>query len=570
MKKAYASGSASPLPWLPPHIEVAQYQTELRQQRYAGNKLIEALPPSLSEEEIFESLQHLPPFDPASRQWPNHERVRELMTLTNMMVPLSSHIELGMYLDSVMREGYVGRRPFSPEHMAIYHEIHDDQRRGGGFRQTANTITPQLSAALIGVSGMGKTSAVKRMLARFPQVIYHPDIDLYQITWLHIEMPSDGKGVKSLLSAIIEAIAELIPNNTYFDDYVGKSRASESTMQSYVRRLMNKHCVGLLVADEVQNVSNTPKSKQVVMTELTTITNRPSTPVLLIGTPQADQVLGLNFRQSRRSYGMPLGNWNPLPKHDLNPETLSPEPGEWMAFMEAMWTYQWTRNPVELTQGICDLFYDYTQGIIDLAIKLFIGVQARAIFDGTERISEQLIAAVYEQQFAKLKPMIEALRCGDREALLRFDDIRNFSAQDVVDEMSRKARRKGLAAASSRPGKPDFKPRIVEAGKALGLPEKDAIHYAEEIEREGSAKDTLDAMVQLDKKTRAPSPVRSVKKKPSDGSGNETVPEYPGLDERVDDFRHAIVAAARKRTSIYQELVGLGMAPLADDVICLD
>ena len=67
---------------------------------------------------------------------------------------------------------------------------------------------------------MGKTTTIQRCLARYPQVIYHPDLDLYQITWLHFEMSKDGKGVKALLSAIIHAIAELIPDNTYVEDYL--------------------------------------------------------------------------------------------------------------------------------------------------------------------------------------------------------------------------------------------------------------------------------------------------------------------------------------------------------------
>lgn len=560
-------------PALPGHIQLAAYSTEQKQQRFAGNRLIEALPPSLSEEEVFESLQFLPPFDPGSRQWANHERMQELMTLTNIMVPLSAHIELSLYLDAVMREGYVGRRPLSPEHIAVYQEIHDQQRFKQPFRQTADTVPRQLSAALIGVSGMGKTTAVKRLLARFPQVIYHPELDLYQITWLHIEMPSDGRGVKSLLTAIIEAIAKLIPDNTYFDDYVGRSRASESTMQSYVSRLLNKHCVGLIVADEVQNVSNTAKSKQVVMTELTTIANRPSTPILLIGTPKADEVLGLDFRQARRSYGMPLGNWGPLPRHDLLPDEsgdLAPHPGEWSAFMETIWTYQWTRHPVVLTERMCDLFHEYTQGIIDLALKLFIGVQAKAILDGSEMITEQLVASVYEQHFAKLKPAIEALRDGDANAMLRFGDIRLPTAQDVVDEMSRLSRRKRLAAASSRPGKPDFQVRVVEAAKVLGVPEEDAVHYAKEIAAEGSAKDTLDAMVQLDKKTKARSPAKRVSKEVGTAKDGDAAPHYPGLDERPEDLRHAILAAGRQGTGIYEQLVALGMARAADEVICLD
>jgi len=547
---------------LPAHVELASYKSQL-QKRYAGNKLIEALPMPLSETETHESLEFLPEFDESSRQWSRHDRLRELFNLTNIMVPLSSHIELSLTLDAIMREGYVGRRPMSPEHVAIYHQIHEDSQQPKAFRQSHDTLTPKLSTSLIGVSGMGKTTTVQRCLARYPRVVYHPELDLYQIPWLHFEMPSDGKGVKGLLTAVIEAIAELVPDNTYLEDHIRKGRATEPSLQSSVRILLNKHCVGLLVPDEVQNVANTrAKSDQKVMTELTTVANKSQTPVLFIGTPKAEKILGLDLRQARRSIALTLGTWSPLPRYEVvqDAETMQlvDSDGEWVYFMESLWKYCWMGTPQVLTKEMLDIFYHCTQGIIDLAIKLFIVSQARAILDDSEVLSAQLVMSVYDSQFKLVHPMVTALRNDDRIALMGFEDVKSLRVESLIDSLERRQRLPRGRAASARPGTADFKLRLVDAGTALGLPADDAAALAEQVENDGTAKNMLDAAAQLVKKaTPQRKPTSNAKPSSKTEHRQAEISSYPGIENRPDDFRHAIVQAAAKSSSIVEQLFAL-------------
>jgi hypothetical protein len=545
---------------LPANVELANYKPQ-PQKRYAGNKLIEALPLPLDEVEMVQALEFLPEFDESSRQWSRHDRLRELLTLTNLMFPLAMNIELCLTLDCMMREGYVGRRPMSPEHIAIYQKIHEDAQKPKAFRQSYDTVTPKLSTSLIDVSGMGKTTTIQRCMARYPQVIYHRELDLYQITWLHFEMPSDGKGIKALLTSIIEAIADLIPDNTYKEDHIRNGRATDASLQSSVRILLNKHCVGLLIADEVQNAANTrSKSDQVVMTELTTLTNRSKTPMLLVGTPKAEKILGLDLRQARRSIGLALGNWSPLTRYDIvqdeNTMQLIKANGEWVYFIKSLWKYCWLSRPQELTDEMLDAFYYCTQGIIDLAIKLFIVLQARAIFDDIEILSVQLVMSVYDDQFKLVHPMLTAIRNNDRKALMVFDDVKKLDIEDIVEDFERRLRVTRGRAASARPGTSDFHVRLAEAGTILGLPAEDAAALAQQVEEDGTAKNMLEAAVQLARKA---GPLKKIStkgkvwnKKPSE---HEAAPLYPGINDRPEDLRHAVVLAATEGTSIVEQLL---------------
>lgn len=553
---------------LPAHIHLAYYQ-EQRIPRYKGNVLIEALPLSKSDGDLIESLTLIPVFDEQERQWKTHERMHQLLGLANFMIPLESHIQLARVLDSMMREGYVGRRPLTPEHVRIYQNLYERAREGNPFRQTAETITPQLSTSLIGVSGMGKTTAVRRFLAQVDQVIYHPDLDLYQITYLHVEMPSDGKSIKALATAIIKQIDALLPDISYYKDYVGTGKASASALMQSVAHIMNKHLVGLLVCDEVQNLSNSRKDDQVVMTELVSACNELKVPIVFIGTNKAEKILGLDFRQARRALGFGLGNWDPLPRWAYVSDNgeVSSTPGEWAEFISVLWNYQWVNQPVGLTEGLLNLIYDLTQGVIDLAIKLFVAAQFRAMMDGTETISEQLLVDIYNKDMKLIHPMVDALRRNDAVALMKFEDIKPLGVADMLSDVARRYRAKSAPAATVRPGHPQFGPRLTAAGVAIGLAPADAAAFANEIASDGTAKNMLEGTAQLTKKLSATKPVT----KPRKGQSKPDFPVPPqDFSDRPLDYRNAVSEAQRRGSSIAAQLNALSMLPALEDLVPIE
>lgn len=557
--------------YLPPGVKPADYK-EQSTERYRGNKLIEALPLPQTEDELLESLKFLPEFDKTIRDQPAHARIHELLGLTNFMVPMTSHIQLAQTLDTMMRQGYVGRRPLSREHIAIFQDIRDDElangRKKGPFRQTADTITTQLSTALIGVSGMGKTSTVRRALAHIDRVIYHPELDILQIPYIHFEMPSDGKGVKALYAGIIQQFDELLPEKNYYYDFVVKGRPSAPAMGYSVRKLLNQHCVGILIADELQNISKTRAPDRQVMTEMTTLSNSKA-PVMWIGTNKAASVLGEDLSIGRRGGSLGLGDWQALPRKEqgyAEDGSAALVDGEWASFMRVMWKYQWVRTPVKLTDSMMDLFFKYTQGIIDLAIKLFVVSQSRAIVDGSETLSEQLVSAVYEHDMRLVHPMVDALRNNDVEALIRFEDIKPITAEDMVTDLERRYRGKRMPAASARPGTSDFEHRLVSAAGALGIPTEDAVALAKKISEDGTAKNMYDAAQQLGKLMQVPKP-RSASKGAK--AKADAIPAYRNLAERPFDYRNAIVSARTENTTIAEQLLRLDMVPDPEEVVCI-
>jgi hypothetical protein len=99
---------------------------------------------------------------------------------------------------------------------------------------------------------------------------------------------------------------------------------------------------------------------------------------------------------------------------------------EFEIFIKAIWKYQWLIKPTKLTKEIIDLFYEKTQGICDLVVKLFFNVQKRVIEKNLEEINLELINKVWDSEFTLLQPMISAIKSNNKIKKMRFEDIQEI------------------------------------------------------------------------------------------------------------------------------------------------
>lgn len=528
---------------------------------YRGNPMLEALPPSLSDEGMIELFTVRPDFETEQRTWSAADRLQMIGTLKRVLVPLRRHVELGRALDTMLRNGYVGRMPRTPEYARRCQNIYAAQKAGNQRRSTTADFTSQLSALLMGLSGMGKTSVVKQWLTQFPEVIYHESTNTYQVLWLHIEMPNDGTSIKGLAHAILHRLDELIPDANYYEDYAGGGRNSADALMRSVAHVMNMHFVGFIVADEIQNLAQAHKGKQTVMTELVSACNELGTPILFIGTNKAGKVFNLDFRQSRRASGQGITAWNRL----LN-EADEFGVNEWNDFLSTIWNYQWVARPVELDAQYVELLYHYSAGVIDIAVKMFACAQARAILDGTEQLTPELLANIYNNEFKLIHPMLEALRDDDFERLAQYEDIAPVGLEELLDSVERRVKAKVSDAYKVTPSDKTFVARVVASLVSAGFGEEEAMSAALEVEAEGKARNLSDATNAAHAKLKAIKPVPRAKARKKD----EPAPAVESFDDRPADYRRAIQAARLAGTDIYTQLQGLGMARPFEELVALD
>ncbi|WP_163528058.1 ATP-binding protein [Halobacillus ihumii] len=390
---------------------------------FKGNPLIEALPPIMSEEEAFEKLGCYPDYDEKERELSPHLRYHALIRLTRFFQPVTQHLDLEQRFSRLLRYGYVGRNPFTPEYTKSLNTAH--QSMTGEF-STQDVRSTASSFTLMGFSGIGKTTAIERILSRYHQLIIHTHpLNITQIVWLKLNCPHDGS-LKSLCMDFFLKIDRLLGTN-YYERFGGR-RNSISSMVTRMGQIARLHCIGALIIDEIQHLLTTKDSgSEKMMNFFVTLVNEIGVPIMMIGTMRARSVLQQDFRQARRGSGQGDMVWQQMKQDD-----------DWEVLISEMWRYQWTRKKVELTEELNASLYEQSQGIIDIAIKLFVLSQGRAIETGEETITPAMIRKVASDDLKLVQPMLKALRTGSLSEMEKYEDIMPMDIEDYLQHRQTK------------------------------------------------------------------------------------------------------------------------------------
>ena len=300
--------------------------------------------------------------------------------------------------------------------------------RENSFNAMSNANSTAFGFTVIGISGVGKTTAIEKVLSLYPQTIQHTQYNnvpmfLTQLVWAKLDCPFDGS-LKGLCTEFF----------TYVDSILGTSyakmfsvyRMSVNQVMPVIAQVARAHCLGLLVIDEIQHLDQAKSGgRDMMLNFFVTLVNKVGVPVVLIGTPKAKPILESEFRQARRSSGQGALFWDRM-QNDIS----------WEVMLRAMWKYQWTRKHTELTKELKNTLYDESQGIIDIAVKLYAMAQMKVIADKTEVITAKDIKEVAAVKYQPVQRMLDALRSGDTRKLAQYEDITPIGIEDYIAAQS--------------------------------------------------------------------------------------------------------------------------------------
>ena len=159
---------------------------------YAGNSLIAQLGPIRSRPETLKALVEFPPRPPKDiATIPRHVRLHMLMSVRDLHVPSVEELQLYETMDMMIRQNYHHLQPSSSSTWSMI--------SGEEARYRPPVTAPTYGAAVVGVSGSGKTQAIRRCLSTFPQTIQHTSFfrmvnGLQQVVWLSLDVPAGGGG----------------------------------------------------------------------------------------------------------------------------------------------------------------------------------------------------------------------------------------------------------------------------------------------------------------------------------------------------------------------------------------
>lgn len=410
----------------------ADYQDPLLED-YRNNPLLEALPPIWDDKTVVNKLASKPIFHASERDLPVHLRLHCVQRISrDFFRPLSRHLELQQSISRLIRDGYVGRNPLTPNYaFRARKDAYELIMQGNTSGYPVNTPT-SAGFALVGISGIGKSSSLLRILLMYPQVILHrkyqgQDMPApYQIVWLKMDCPHDGS-IRGLCLNFLLAVDSLVGTKYY------KKNATKNPdeLLPLMAQAAAVHCLGVLVIDEIQNLQEAKDDRAAQMLNFfVQLVNTIGLPVILIGTYKALLALNGEFRNARRNSGQGDATWHHFKKDD-----------EWTWLLQGLWKYQWTDKMVPLDQEFIDVMFDESQGISDIAIKLFMLTQWRALDKEIEHITPELIRSVAKDRLSLIRPALEALRSGKKKQIQQFADIYDsVSIDDYLDRIEAEQR----------------------------------------------------------------------------------------------------------------------------------
>lgn len=386
---------------------------------YEGNPLITWIGP-LRKEHIRDLLTPPVQCTDADRAKPAHLRQEYLQRIFEFFFPTPEQVTHAKNLWDAICAAYVRE---DPRHSDAQSDFEAMCRRielgqfGGGGRTFGDR--PQL-ITVIGTPGCGKTSVPVRLLRKLSRdlAFYHPHHGFIQRLYVIGSAPT-VKTEKSLAWMIYSKLYEALVNAGGTRKAFTTTSANASMLAVECATLARMLKLGILIIDEIQHWMHKKAGIDNHAVEfLTTLSNEIKCPILLLGTWRAIPILEDTLFCGRRATVQGSG------------EARRIRPGKvWTGFMRRLFRLQFTQNVVPCDDELISTFYEETQGIPDLAVKLMVFTQAAAIASETETITRPLVQACAAQFLKYVCPALELMRNGAME-----DDLMIWDAEPVNAE----------------------------------------------------------------------------------------------------------------------------------------
>ena len=317
----------------------------------SNNPLIEALPPMLAGKELIHALACVPPYRESDRELSAGKRLQLLSFLYDFYQPLPMTLDLYCEVYNALQHCY-GQYTSAKEASAL--QLGYAAMQG---KALAASVGGGNSFSVIGVSGLGKSTALQRVLSLFPQIIEHrhyhgKQFFCHQVLYLVVQTPHDAS-IKALILDIYLQLDSLL-GTSYQRDALSK-RLSVDVLVSQLNQIVRINHIGLLVIDELQNIAYRKGDGGIrFLNFLVHLINGTGVSVCMVGTPRVLQVLQQEFRSARRTTGLIYDR--------LENNT------EFSLLLRGLWHYQYTRQNTALTPELQNWlempeFYYHPQGL---------------------------------------------------------------------------------------------------------------------------------------------------------------------------------------------------------------
>ncbi|MWC27178.1 ATP-binding protein [Paenibacillus sp. MMS18-CY102] len=224
---------------------------------YRHNPYIEALPKPRNLEDVANLIRRHPVYSEQERELSALDRAEAVQRISNFMEPMPIHLELEQRFSRMIRNGYFARNPLQAQWLKQFRSAFPEADPRNFESDQPMVRSTAAGFAMIGTSGMGKSTAVDYILSLYTQVISHTEYDgqmfsQKQVVWLKLECPHDGS-IKGLCKEFFIAIDKLL-GTEYFKKFY-KSRSTTDDLLPHMALLAARLGLGVLVIDEIQRLN---------------------------------------------------------------------------------------------------------------------------------------------------------------------------------------------------------------------------------------------------------------------------------------------------------------------------
>jgi hypothetical protein len=390
---------------------------------HTGNPFIDTLPAIRPDSGWTAQLLRNPTPDSRDRELDGYLRSYKVVGVKRLLIPTARHIQLARRFDQIIRWGYEGRNPLLPERMVSLQETYARaQRSGKAATIVFSDSQPICTFGFIGCSGTGKSTTAEAIVASIPQCIYHERYGITQVVWLKVDCPKDGS-VGDLALSILRALDKVLKTTHAID--CERKKLNASRLAAKANHLANAHHVGVLILDEMQNLSvKKSGGREEMLNWFQELVNDIKLPIILLGTYKMKSLLPSDLRHARRAGVLGSMTWDPLTRGQ-----------EFDFLLENIWRYCVLRDAGELTEELRQVIYDETQGIRAFMVDMFVITQLHALVKGKEKITPELFRTVARTEFASVQPMIKALRDKDHKRIQHFADLTSYNMDVEIERL---------------------------------------------------------------------------------------------------------------------------------------
>lgn len=328
-------------------------------------------------EELKEALAILPQYDDRIRKASKAERLLALNQIFDIYWPsaMATEIYAKLYLAHIRamqkkntltatRQGYENRKAARGQH---YQGI----------------IGGSDSFTIVGVSGIGKSSAISRAISIISKDACTEQDNTKIVSFLMVQTPGDSS-LKGLLLEILRSIDAILDTKYYADAL--RSKATVDMLIGMVSQVCLNH-VCVLIVDEAQNLV-AAKNGQTLVNALVQLINNSGISLCFVGTPECNIFFESAFQLARRSVGL---NYSALAYDEY-----------FHLLCQVVFSYQYTAKAATLTEDMISWLYLHSGGITAVVVGLIHAAQEIAILEDSEELSLETLGQAYKRRMAML------------------------------------------------------------------------------------------------------------------------------------------------------------------------